>query len=538
MRIFDGTYWQSGYLDYGLEADDVRVAVRAWCVMEHLHDVHIPQRRSFRRVWDYMREIGVRRVAKKIQSRMAESLRDRRVMAFGCGRVLEAGEVVDLEPGADVLFVAACHPPCVERIVVPRAWAFEAPSHLAERFNTADSLAWFDRSGTEPLPEGDDIAGWSRHAGFENEALPPSLPQAIENVLETLPPGAGRRLSVENPSPIRERTSPSPPKPSACSAVLFGLGNYAKVNIIPNLDRRIHVERVHEIDPTQIGRVANDPCGYDTCGEFRPGERYDMCLIAGFHHTHADLAVEALRAGSFAVVEKPLVTTRDQLSALLAAMQQNPGRLFACFHMRYNPVWSLARRDLRWQPGREVHYQCIVHEIPLPARHWYNWPNSGSRLISNGCHWLDHFLWMNEFAAPCRYDIWPAANGDMHVSVELDNGAAFSMALTDQGSSRVGVRDHVELRAGDVTVTVDDGRRYFAERSAGVIRRAHNRSDPYRRMYQSVSSRVLSGGGGDSVASVQTSSDLMLSLEELYVRKRAARQSSDAGGSPVLRMQE
>ena len=52
-----------------------------------------------------------------------------------------------------------------------------------------------------------------------------------------------------------------------------------------------------------------------------PDERFDVHLIAGFHHTHAPLACHALDAGAHAVVEKPLATTEAQLHDFWSAMQ-------------------------------------------------------------------------------------------------------------------------------------------------------------------------------------------------------------------------
>ena len=82
--------------------------------------------------------------------------------------------------------------------------------------------------------------------------------------------------------------------------------------------------------------------------------------------------------------------------------------------------------------------------LPLPKLHWYSWPNSGSRLLSNGCHWIDYFLFLNAFSPVTNYSLKVAKNGDSNVFVELENKAVFTMVLTDLGSSRLGVREHIK----------------------------------------------------------------------------------------------
>src|SRR5262249_57472786 len=73
------------------------------------------------------------------------------------------------------------------------------------------------------------------------------------------------------------------------------------------------------------------------------------------------------------------------------AMGGYKGKVFCCFHKRYSAFNALARKDLQMQLGEPISYHCIVYEVPLPPMHWYRWPSSRSRLITNGCHWIDHF---------------------------------------------------------------------------------------------------------------------------------------------------
>ena len=91
--------------------------------------------------------------------------------------------------------------------------------------------------------------------------------------------------------------------------------------------------------------------------------------------------------------------------------------------------------DLGVAPGEPVSYHCIVYEVPLPELHWYRWPSSRSRLISNGCHWTDHFLLLNGFAEPVAYDVVESSDGMVNVTVELANGAVFTMAHRRPGGT-------------------------------------------------------------------------------------------------------
>jgi len=515
-----GSTWRDGYLDYHLPPDQVRVAVKAWWPLENIRDIYLPQPKSLARLWNYSREIGVRAVIRKIVSRRAEFLRNRRVVAVGVGEVVEAGDRAGWGIGASILFVAPCHPECAERVVLAADFVESAPPELLARLATAEGIRLFGDHPPSDSFDWDSVAGWSPFSGSPPPAALAAGMRWARSELARLDPSTGRVLPLGQGSVVQERSPGPGALAGELSAVVFGLGQYAKTNILPTLPRGIRLLCVHEVDPTQIGRFRKYRFSCDTSDSPRSDEGYDVFFIAGYHHTHADLAVHALESGAWAVVEKPLITTREQLDRLLAAAREHPGRLFAGFHMRYNPLWALARKDLSLKAGQPVHYNCIVFEVPLVRRHWYNWINSCSRIVSNACHWVDHFLFMNDYSEPVRWDLWRGSNGDAHISAELANGAVFSMSLTDMGSARIGMQDHVELRANGVTVKVDNGGRYFAEDPRRIIRRKKiNKISVYATMYRTICRRILDGRSGDSIESIERGTTLMLDLEELLQRQ-------------------
>lgn len=521
MYILGGKRLEDDFLDYRRAAGELRIRPRVWWRLARLHDVYLDQPRSLRRLWHYYHEVGLVSLVRRIRSRLKETLRDRRVIAVGFGEVVEADADSAFQPGAAVLFVAPCHPEFVERVALPTACVQPATGDELDRFGPPDGVYLFDDSsadGGNPLWE--TVAGWSRFSGVNIAPAAQALLDWARGALARLEPQRAVRLSIPRASPVCERTALPSSGSAGRSAVLFGLGNYAKVCILPNLDPGVRLRCIHEIDPTQIGPVEDSDVAYDTSDLPRADEQYDVYFIAGYHHTHVPLAVHALQQGAWAVSEKPLVTRRDQLEDLLEAMRTHPGRYFAGFHMRYNPLWDLARKDLQVGPGEPIHYNCIVFEVPLGRRHWYNLPSSGSRIVSNGCHWLDHFLFMNDWSAPTRHHLWRGGNDDIHVSVELANGACMSMVLTSVGSRRIGVQDHIQLRAGSATVRVDNGRYYMAEERFRIIRRARvPKMASFKGMYGSISRKIARNEPGDSLQSTQRSCELMLVLEELHQRR-------------------
>ena len=509
-----GDEWQNGYLDYSCDEGQVRIQVQAWMVIRPISGMYFERARSMRLIWEYAREIGLRTTVCKIFSRMNESLRNKRYFSIGLGRVAP-GSPGQWPEGTTVAFIAPSHPRCVERIALPGSLVKQVDEPIVANVENHDGIVWCEGDDAALAPE--ELCGWQLDSGT------PLLEDSVKAIIDSgikhwdkLESLETKILPLKNPSPISTKAVLEMPSSQKPQAALFGLGNYAKTAIVGSVGSRIRISNVHEIDPIQIGRIdKKQRWSLDTSPSLADEDHYDAYFIAGYHHTHADLAIAALEQGAYAVVEKPLVTNADQLSRLAQSLKQNKNKLFACFHMRYNPLFALAKQDLGVAAGEPIHYYGTVFEVPLPERHWYNWPNSCSHLVSNGCHWLDHFLHMNDYTNPVEWRVWKSVNGDSQVGVELENGAVLGLTLTHAGSSRIGVQDHVELRANGHTVTVDCGSRYVAESPSKIFRKRRvNKMVAYRTMYKTIADKIAAGEPGDSLESILKTHELMLAVEE------------------------
>ncbi|MFA6750376.1 MAG: hypothetical protein WCS82_10970 [Candidatus Riflebacteria bacterium] len=203
--------------------------------------------------------------------------------------------------------------------------------------------------------------------------------------------------------------------------------------------------------------------------------------------------------------------------------------------MRYNPLFKQAIRDLNGPQSfgspnstqsphtskrNPVHVTADVFEVPLPELHWYRWPNSQSHVVSNGCHWIDLFLFANDYSRPVKATLELMRNGDSVSFAELANGACLCLHLTHLGSPRIGVQDHVVMRSGKATATVTNGSEYRFEDDICLRRRAsYNRMGAYKEMYEKISAAVVAGLPGDSADMIRHTNELVLQLNEIYKQK-------------------
>lgn len=517
MYILCGGKWRDQYLDYHLTTGSVRIETVAWLNLTEAKGIYFERKFSLRMLSEYIREIGWRAVCLKARSRLAERGRNQKFYSTGIGKIIETRDCKNYAPGDYVVFISPMHPAACERVVLPPMLVHRIDETLYLQYAHIDGIQHYRQPDAESeliLPE---LAGWHPESGIniDQVRLKACLEKAENRWRQPELKPSLLRCTARSQT-AKAATEPVSPDPGNIPAALYGLGNYAKSQLIPNLDARVQICEIHEIDPTQLGNPADFKARVTTSNEFSPDSGCKVFFAAGYHHTHAGIAERAIESGGIAVVEKPVVTTPQQLERLLELDRRYPGQLFSCYHMRHNPLFAEARRDLDVAAGDPIHITSNVYEVPLPPHHWYNWPVSRSHLVSNGCHWLDHFLFMNDYAKPVKYKAEKAANGDSMAQVELANGACLFLHLTHLGSPRIGVQDHVVMRAGNRTVSVSNGSIYKFEDEL-CLRRSYtsNRMNAYRLMYRNISAAIVAGQPGDSHEALRYTNELILELDAM-----------------------
>ena len=524
MYLLTAGKWQPGFCDYERYLDDhLKIKVCDWYLLGKVDKQYISYPMDWRILWNYLLDVGFRAVCLKLISRLREKNRNDKYYAVGTGVVEESFADSRYKAGDHVVFFAPNHPECASCVVVSESMVCGSASPVAAE----PGVRFFKTNNFTDLEPFNKYAGWSFFSGevVDRQLIEATLLSVDGQISATRGVAKPRTLAV---TAERRGHDKNIPNTASLKASLFGLGNYAKVFIIPNLDKRISLCAVHEIDPSQIG-LKSWGDGYVSTSPFPSvSQNFDIYFAAGYHHTHAAVAVHALKQGACAVIEKPLATTEEQLVEITDLLNHGSGRLFVCFHKRYSQLNEWIQEDFRAEPGNAIDYHCIVYEIALPQRHWYNWRTSGSRIVSNGCHWIDHFMFLNAYSPAVKYSVTKAGRGQILIYIELENGAVFSMCLTDVGSPRVGVRDYIELRKGQTTIYMTDSSQYASENARGWIRKKSvNKIDAYRRMYEVISTMIADGKPGDSLESLR-SSHLVTKLDKLLASGRPLNETDSA----------
>jgi predicted dehydrogenase/threonine dehydrogenase-like Zn-dependent dehydrogenase len=204
-----------------------------------------------------------------------------------------------------------------------------------------------------------------------------------------------------NGSAQRRLARPPPSRPAPRPLVrlgVIGAGNYASSMLLPHLRDRADVRLVEVATASGLSATnAQRRFGFERCSTDHRGlladESVDAVVIATRHHAHAAMVCEALRAGKAVFVEKPLAVDPDQLQAILAAVDDSGNdRLMVGFNRRFAPLLVELKGAFGARSGpAQVRYD--VNAGRLEAGSWYARPEEGSRLVGEGCHFVDTVSW-------------------------------------------------------------------------------------------------------------------------------------------------
>ncbi len=516
MRIVTGGKWRGGYLDYHRNTAGYRIQVLGFKNLEELKNVYHTRAKSLRLLLNYLPVVGFEGLATKTWSRLREERRNEKYLSCGVGKVLQRPDNGRFREGDCVGFVAPLHPACPERIVLPEELLFALRDSEVPKISE-DTILYFPLSSNEQYPWLDSIRGWSVYSGEKiSEELRSGLAEHLKKEIANTDWLKAQNLDVKKPSAVSETKGrmKSPSSSAKKKGILFGFGNYAKINIIPYMKPFVDIRSVHEADPTQIsegGRIQT----WDTCPFPKTDEKADVFFVASYNHTHTPITLHALRQGAYAVVEKPIVMDYEELDELEKVLRTAGRKFFVGFHKRYGLFNTFARKDLGVKLGEPISYHSIVYELIQPKFFWYNWPVSRSTFFANGCHQIDHFLHLNDFSKPKNFDIKLLQDGAIDVWIELENGAVFTTTFSEKGVSRVGPRDFVELKVPKRNVRITDAITYQSEDDSRIIRKKRIfKTNSYKDMYRTIGRTIAENGEGDTIQSILISAKLMLDLEE------------------------
>ena len=498
MKLF----WRGGWMEspgYEVPEGGILIEVSSAIPLVKVEDASgRRQRRPGRKVAVFMLTDGPRSTFRK-----ARTKRDETRFTGDYHTTVVLGEAIP--SGQRVVALAPRVPPAAQQLVIHRDLVKQVPDGFsagdlrrvaARLFVQANVLTRLGRqsflySGTEPPAE--------LLAALEDALSPGDAPSAQVTGALSPPRGDGRAADTV----LRLKSAAGL---AGMPVAVLGAGDYTRTEIIPALRRaRLSLYAVANREP-QIAAIVGREYGFtlatsDSGRAIAETPAPGLVVVATAHDSHTQLACAALKAGHRVFVEKPPAVTPEDVYRLAAAMQANPGSVEIGFNRRYHPLVRRARARLRQESG-PTSISCIVKELAFEPDHWYFWPNQGTRISGNLCHWIDLAIFLLEgrpmpvsvTLSPRMPGSEPGSDEERVLTVTFEDGSLLTVLGTTRGDDIRGVQEQIDIRRGRTTITIDDLWK-LRIRSGGIERYSRTlfRYKANSTMYREALSRIVAG---------------------------------------------
>jgi predicted dehydrogenase len=247
----------------------------------------------------------------------------------------------------------------------------------------------------------------------------------------------------------------------------IGAGGFAKIKLLPIVSqlKNIHISAVADANvhnSINVSRVygAAKACTQDD--ELLEGDCVDAVVIASPHKYHCEQIIKALNAGKAVFVEKPMVTTFEQLELIRATLKDYPNApLCVDYNRSFSPFINKIKRVVK-NRHTPLMISYRMNAGFIPKEHWIQTKVGAGRIIGEACHIFDLFCYLTD-AKPVsvsvdaiyasREDIFPTDNFTAHI--RFDDGSLCSLMYTALGHVKPG-KELMEVFFDSKTIVMDD----------------------------------------------------------------------------------
>jgi len=349
----------------------------------------------------------------------------------------------------------------IARIMTPGGERFGFSRYLGETY-IFDSDLIFEPTGTHELH--DVILSKDTLCRLESYLPVPTCPLAREIAAEILKENPWLRPSDPDLLlEIGESRRPSASTPSVRSSsdtkrqvFVLGFGSYVRENVLPHF--RNEVAGALDFKAELISRWSKPPfpvySNPEEIMERIARATLPLVIVASYHSDHPTMALQVLDSnpGAYVFVEKPAGVGLESVLPLIRHRERGAW-IEVGFNRRYSRLIPKLKQWLAEVPSPLVITACIK-ELKIPDTHWYLWPNQGTRITGNLCHWID-LVWSLIEKRPIEFTLLNSSDSVV-LGMLFEDGTLANLTATDLGDDLPGVQEYLEFRGGSTKIEVRD----------------------------------------------------------------------------------
>ena len=186
----------------------------------------------------------------------------------------------------------------------------------------------------------------------------------------------------------------------------------------------------------------------------------EAVLVCSSTDTHADIAIEAAKAGKHIFCEKPVDLTPSKVEAVIAAVKEAGVKLQVGFNRRFAPTALRIKENLAEDVPTATVFR--VNAGAIPGNSWIQDPViGGGRVLGEVCHFVDFATWIAGAAPKTVYAVAARDSNGLNdtLSIQLGhkNGSISTVCYFANGSKAL-AKERFEVFQAGQTGILDDFR--------------------------------------------------------------------------------
>lgn len=254
-------------------------------------------------------------------------------------------------------------------------------------------------------------------------------------------------------------------KDTATKIGFIGAGNFAQSNLLPYI-KEAELKTVCTTNPLNAKSVSqkfNFQSFTTNPGDILDSEEINTVFIATRHNSHAKYVIEALKKNKNVFVEKPLALNETDLKTIAALYKEKDGnvKLTVGFNRRFSPSF-IAIKEFFGVVTEPFVINYRVNAGYFPPDNWYQDPDQGYRIVSEGCHFIDVMQFITGskpvkvFAQTINSNNKSIRNYDsICVTVNFSDGSIGNLLYLANGSSKI-PKEYCEVSSNGMTAVMDN----------------------------------------------------------------------------------
>ena len=189
----------------------------------------------------------------------------------------------------------------------------------------------------------------------------------------------------------------------------------------------------------------------------------NLIVVSTNHSSHGKLICEALNAGKDVYAEKPIAINLQQVEEVENCIKNSGKRLYVGYNRRFSPHAQFIKKYLK-NIEKPMQITYFMNAGFIPKSHWVNDPNEGGRIIGEGCHILDLFVFLT--GSKISKVTWANASGnradfnyesEATLLFEFENGSVGTLVYTALGSKNY-PKEEMKIFAGNSVISMSNYR--------------------------------------------------------------------------------